>query len=112
MDRHDFLELSKESIAELSGALLDMRDALVLLSLTLQDLEFEFDINRRQIAVEVEKKLIENVRQFGGDESCLSRENERRQCPLMPMAHDGFEHKVDKPHWKITGSNRASTTAQ
>jgi hypothetical protein len=66
MDRHDFLELSKESIAELSGALLDIRDALVLLSLTLQDLQFEYDINRRQVAVEIEKKLIENVRQFGG----------------------------------------------
>lgn len=54
---------------KLSAALFDLRDALVELSLTLKDLQFETDLEQRKAAEETARQLLEKIASVRGLDS-------------------------------------------
>lgn len=56
----------RKCMEETSEALFALRDALQSLSLSLKDLQFESDLERRAQAVQVANTLLNDVRQFKG----------------------------------------------
>lgn len=53
---------SNASMAQLASALHDMRNAIVELSLVLQDWRFELDASQRQAAAEMTQRLMEEAK--------------------------------------------------
>jgi hypothetical protein len=49
------------AMQEVSAALFELRDALVELSLSLKDLQFETDLVKRQSTEEVVRKLLQQI---------------------------------------------------
>lgn len=56
----------RKCMEETSSALFALRDALQSLSLSLKDLQFEYDLERRAQAVQVADTLLTDIRQTKG----------------------------------------------
>jgi hypothetical protein len=62
MDDGHFPDRSSASMAKLVSALHDVRNAMVELSLVLQDWRFELDASERQTAAEMTQQLMEDAK--------------------------------------------------